>query len=406
MLKSIIQKNIILESSVVMLFKNLFKNKKSKDNKNSSENKEILPKNPNENTLDHNVVLDKNISSELPIDDNSIDDSSIIHNIKSPQVEQETSIVKSSWKDKLKMSLSKTRDNFGKKILSLFGGGKINEATYEELETILLSADVGYSATTKLLEEIRQKVSLKGLNDANELKSILKDSMISLLKSVHADDVQSTATTSLDLQSSQFVPHVIMLVGINGAGKTTTIGKLAHYYQNQGKQVVLAAGDTFRAAAKDQLLAWGARNNVTVVSQASGDSASVCFDAINKAIANNLDIVLADTAGRLPTQSNLMEEIKKVKRVINKACNTAPHEILLVLDATVGQNAITQLDAFNKALGVTGIVLTKLDGSAKGGVICAIAIEHKIPVKFIGIGESLEDLRVFDVDSYVDAMFE
>jgi fused signal recognition particle receptor len=303
--------------------------------------------------------------------------------------------LKPSWGQRLKSGLAKTRDSLGKKLLGVFGGGNIDEATYEELESILLSADVGYKATTNLLKQVRDKVSLRGLKDTVELKSALKDSMLELLT-----PLEKSITT--DVHS----PCVIMLVGVNGAGKTTTIGKLAKYFQDCGKSVILAAGDTFRAAAREQLIEWGQRNNVTVISQQSGDSAAVCFDAINSAIANNIDIVIADTAGRLPTQLNLMEEIKKVKRVITKACNTAPHEILLVLDSTIGQNALNQVRAFDDALDLTGLVVTKLDGTAKGGVICAIATENPVPLRFIGVGEDIEDLRPFEAKSYVDALFD
>jgi fused signal recognition particle receptor len=201
-------------------------------------------------------------------------------------------------------------------------------------------------------------------------------------------------------------PFVIMLVGVNGAGKTTSIGKLAKYFQGQGKSVLLAAGDTFRAAAREQLLEWGKRNNVTVISQQKGDSAAVCFDAVNSAIANQIDVVLVDTAGRLPTQLNLMAEIQKVKRVIGKALNGAPHEVLLVLDSNIGQNALNQVKVFDNALKLTGLILTKLDGTAKGGVICAISSVRPVPLRYIGVGEGIDDLRPFDAKSYVDALFD
>ncbi len=301
----------------------------------------------------------------------------------------------SSWLSRLRSGLSKTRNSLGKKFLGVFGGGKIDEALYEELETILLSSDIGYSATTELLEQIRRRVTIKGLKDSKELKLVLKECVNDLLQPINIP---------LDVSTHQ--PFVIMMVGVNGAGKTTSIGKLAKYFQSQGKSVMLAAGDTFRAAAREQLLEWGKRNNVTVVSQVNGDSAAVCFDAINSAKANKIDIVLADTAGRLPTQLNLMEEIKKVKRVIGKALDGAPHEVLLVLDSNVGQNAINQVKAFDDALNLTGLILTKLDGTAKGGVICAIARERPIPVRFIGIGESIDDLRPFNASDYTDALFD
>lgn len=299
-----------------------------------------------------------------------------------------------SWAERLKRGLSKTRDSFGKKLLGVFGGGKIDEALYEELETALLASDVGYLATTELLDKVKNNVSLKGLKDSSELRDALKNSMVDLLLPLEKS-----------LRVENHKPYVIMMVGVNGAGKTTSIGKLAKYFQNQGKTVMLAAGDTFRAAAKEQLIEWGKRNNVTVMSQQGGDSAAVCYDAISSAIANKIDVVLADTAGRLPTQLNLMEEIKKVKRVIGKSLDGAPHEVLLVLDSNVGQNGLNQVKAFDDALGLTGLILTKLDGTAKGGVICAIAKERPIPLRFIGVGETIEDLRPFNAADYVNALF-
>ncbi|TXH56042.1 MAG: signal recognition particle-docking protein FtsY [Bacteroidia bacterium] len=309
------------------------------------------------------------------------------------------------WLKRLKGGLSKTRNNLGKKLLGVFGGGKIDEAIYEELETILLSSDVGVSATTFLLENTRKKVSLRGLKDTTELKEALKESIKELLVPI-----------ANPLVIEEHKPFVIMLVGVNGAGKTTSIGKLAKYFQKQGKSVMLAAGDTFRAAAKEQLMEWGKRNDVVVIAQNNGDSAAVCYDAIKSAIANKIDVVLADTAGRLPTQLNLMAEIKKVKRVIGQALESSqspkgvsskecgPHEILLVLDSNIGQNGLNQVKAFDDALGLSGLVLTKLDGTAKGGVICAIARERPISLRFIGVGEGIDDLRPFNAIEYVDAL--
>lgn len=306
-----------------------------------------------------------------------------------PQIEK-------NWANRLKMGLAKTRDSFGKKLLGVFGKAQIDESLYEELETILLSSDIGFNATEFLLENIRQKVSLRGLKDASELREALKDSLIELLEPIQQQ-----------LKIEECSPFIIMLVGVNGAGKTTSIGKLTKYFQEQGKSVLLAAGDTFRAAAVSQLIEWGKRNNVTVVSQQdNGDSAAVSYDAIQSAIAQKIDIVIIDTAGRLPTQLNLMEEIKKVKRVINKALPHAPHEVLLVLDSNIGQNALQQVKAFDDALDLTGLILTKLDGTAKGGVICAIARERPIPLKFIGVGEAINDLRPFNAKDYVTALFE
>jgi len=309
--------------------------------------------------------------------------------------EEQVHLKKLSWTERLKLGLSKTRDVLGKKLLGVFGGGKIDEDLYEELESILLTSDVGVAATMHLLEDVRDKVSLRGLKDSSELKAALTDSLVELIKPLE-----------IGVETSGHQPFVIMMVGVNGAGKTTSIGKLAKYFQQQGKSVMLAAGDTFRAAAREQLMEWGKRNNVTVVAQQSGDSAAVCYDAIQSAIAKKIDIVLADTAGRLPTQLNLMEEIKKVKRVIDKALPGAPHEIMLVLDATIGQNAINQVKAFDDALGLTGLVLTKLDGTAKGGVICAIAKERPVPLRFIGVGESIDDLRPFTAKDYVGALLD
>ncbi len=300
-----------------------------------------------------------------------------------------------SWAERLKQGLSRTRGQLGNQLASLFGGGKIDEDVYEELETILLTSDVGISATQALLDDIKQRVARQALSDTTQLKAALKDSLMALL-----------APLEKPLITTEHQPFVIMLTGVNGAGKTTTIGKLTHLFQAEGKSVLIAAGDTFRAAAREQLQAWGERNDVHVVASEGGDAAAVIFDAINSAKAKNIDIVLADTAGRLPTQLNLMEEISKVKRVINKALPGAPHEVLLVLDANTGQNAVMQVKAFDDALGVTGLVLSKLDGTAKGGVIAAIAQTRPIPIRFIGVGESIEDLRPFKASEFVEALFE
>jgi fused signal recognition particle receptor len=300
------------------------------------------------------------------------------------------------WSQRLKHGLAKTRSKLGGQIAGLFGvGRKIDEALFEELETILISSDVGVEATETLMQSLRRRVKKEGLTEAPQLQAALKSSMTELLKPLESP---------LDITSER--PFVIMLAGVNGAGKTTTIGKLAKFYQAQGKSVLLGAGDTFRAAAREQLQVWGERNGVTVISQEKGDSAAVIFDAISAAKARNIDVVLADTAGRLPTQLHLMEEIKKVKRVIQKIDPAAPHEVLLVLDANTGQNAVSQVKVFDDALNVTGLVITKLDGTAKGGAIAAIATARPIPVRFIGVGESVDDLRPFVADEFVDALFE
>lgn len=340
-----------------------------------------------------NEVIDHVIDEEIVAEEVTIEEN--VEEVVDSSEEDLQPLRKMSWTERLKRGLSKTRDAFGKKLLGVFGGGKIDEDLYEELESILLTSDVGVMATTHLLDDVRDKVSLRGLKDGQELKGALKDSLLDLVKPLEQP-----------LDTREHTPFVIMMVGVNGAGKTTSIGKLAKYFQQQGNSVILAAGDTFRAAAREQLMEWGERNNVTVVAQQSGDSAAVCYDAIQSAVAKKIDIVLADTAGRLPTQLNLMEEIKKVKRVITKALPDAPHEIMLVLDANIGQNALNQVKAFDDALGLTGLVLTKLDGTAKGGVICAIAKERPIPLRFIGVGESIDDLRPFTANDYVDALLD
>ena len=297
---------------------------------------------------------------------------------------------KTGWISRLKNELART----GSQLSDLFGrGGKINDDLYEELETILIGADVGMDATLFLLAELRHQAKVQHLTEAAQLKEALAHGLLKLLKPL-----------AQTLETGAHQPFVIMLTGVNGAGKTTSIGKLAKYFQGQGKSVLLAAGDTFRAAAREQLMEWGARNNVTVIAQQSGDPAAVIYDAVQAAQARNIDVVLADTAGRLSTQAHLMEEIKKIKRVMAKALPDAPHEVLLVLDANTGQNALSQVKAFDSALGVTGLVLTKLDGTAKGGVIAAIARAHPIPIRFIGVGEGLDDLRPFVAEDFVDAL--
>ena len=302
---------------------------------------------------------------------------------------------KQGWAARLKQGLSKSRDHMAKSLAGVFGGGKIDEDLYEELETVLLTSDMGIEATEELMEEVRRRVSLRGLSDGADLREALKEAVYELIKPLEKP-----------LVLPEKGPFVIMMAGINGAGKTTSIGKLAKYFQQQGKSVLLAAGDTFRAAAREQLQEWGERNGVTVISQASGDSAAVCFDAVEAAKARGIDIVLADTAGRLPTQLHLMEEIKKVKRVLQKAMPDAPHEIIVVLDANIGQNAVNQVAAFDDALGLTGLIVTKLDGTAKGGVLAALAKNRAIPVRYIGVGEKIDDLRPFDARAFVDALLD
>jgi fused signal recognition particle receptor len=316
------------------------------------------------------------------------------------EVAAETPSPSPGWFTRLKDGLSKTRRQLGGRLSGLFGvGRKLDESFYEELESVLLTSDVGVPATEFLIDNLRARARREGYTDASELKQALGDLLLDLLRPL---------AKPLDVSTTK--PFVIMLAGVNGAGKTTSIGKLARYFQQQGRKVLLAAGDTFRAAAREQLVEWGARNGVTVVAPQSGDAAAVIFDAVNAASARGIDVVLADTAGRLPTQLHLMEEIRKVKRVIDKALPGAPHEILLVLDANTGQNALAQVKAFDDALGVTGIVMTKLDGTAKGGVIAAIAHTRgkgtgaPIPLRFIGVGEGIDDLRPFDAEEFIAAL--
>ena len=301
-----------------------------------------------------------------------------------------------NWTARLVRGLDKSRNHMAKSLAGVFGGGKIDEDLYEELETVLLTSDMGIEATEHLMKEVRERVSLRGLKDGKELRQALKEAIYDLLKPLEKPLVLP--------ENGQ--PFVMMMAGINGAGKTTSIGKLAKYFQKQGKSVMLAAGDTFRAAAREQLQEWGERNGVVVISQEKGDSAAVCFDAVEAAKARKIDVVLADTAGRLPTQLHLMEEIKKVKRVLQKSMPDAPHEIIVVLDANIGQNAVNQVVAFDDALGVTGLIVTKLDGTAKGGVLAALASSRAIPVRFIGVGERIDDLRPFNARAFVDALLD
>jgi fused signal recognition particle receptor len=302
---------------------------------------------------------------------------------------------KPSWRDRLKAGLSKTRATLNTPLGELFSRGRIDDELLEELESTLLMADCGIDATQWLLDELKARVKRDKLEDAGQLRAVLAELMTTLLAPLERP---------LDVSSAQ--PFIVMIAGVNGAGKTTSIGKLAHYFQHEGRSVLLAAGDTFRAAAREQLMAWGERNNVTVIAQESGDPAAVVFDAISAARARNINVVMADTAGRLPTQMHLMEEIAKVKRVIQKADASGPHEVILVLDANIGQNAIQQVKAFDKAIGVTGLIVTKLDGTAKGGVLAAIARQCPKPVRFIGVGEGMDDLQPFVAKEFVAALFE
>jgi fused signal recognition particle receptor len=299
---------------------------------------------------------------------------------------------------RLTEGLKRTRANITESLAKLVLGGKtIDAEVLEEIETLLLSADVGINATQSIVTALTQRLQRKQLNDAEALFKALREEMLNILQPV---------AQALHIPKSD-KPYVILMVGINGAGKTTTIGKLAKRLQREGHKVLLAAGDTFRAAAVEQLQVWGERNKIPVIAQHSGaDSASVVYDALQAAQARGIDVLIADTAGRLHTQSNLMEELKKVRRVMAKLDAAAPHEVLLVLDAGIGQNAIAQAKQFQQAVGVSGIALTKLDGTAKGGVIFSIANQLQIPIRLIGIGESIDDLRDFKAEEFVDALLE
>ncbi len=296
---------------------------------------------------------------------------------------------KRTWFERLKAGLAKTSAN----LSLLFVGAKIDDDLYEELEAALLMADAGMDATQFLLDGLKRKVKEEKLLEAAQVKTALKTLLLELLSPLEKPFVLG-----------RHQPLVMMIAGVNGAGKTTTIGKLAKHLQAHQQSVLLAAGDTFRAAAREQLTVWGQRNNVTVIAQESGDPAAVAFDAVASARAKNIDVVMVDTAGRLPTQLHLMEELKKVKRVIAKGMESAPHELVLVIDGNTGQNALAQVKAFDDALQLTGLVITKLDGTAKGGILAAIARVRPIPVYFIGVGERIEDLQAFNASEFVNAL--
>ena len=297
---------------------------------------------------------------------------------------------------RLKNGLFKTKQNIGSGLFSLFRGKKIDDELFEELEEQLLIADVGVDTTQKIIRSLTEHASRKQLTNAEALNQLLKDELHTILAKVDQP---------LDVTTHQ--PYVILMVGVNGVGKTTTIGKLAKQFQNQGKSVMLAAGDTFRAAAVEQLQVWGERNNIPVIAQhTNADSASVIFDAIQAAKSRKIDILIADTAGRLQNKSHLMDELKKIVRVMKKQDETAPHEIMLTIDASTGQNAISQTRIFNEAVGLTGITLTKLDGTAKGGVIFSIADQFNIPIRYIGVGEKIDDLRPFIATDFIEALFD
>ena len=346
------------------------------------------------------IIEAKNLEDDLPITETVVE-SEIVEDIKDelqPLVEIETREKPSEggFFSRLVKGLLKTKQNIGAGFRSFFLGKKIDDELFEELEEQLLIADIGVPTTSKIIKNLTEHASRKELQDAELLYQQLKVEMADILEPV-AQPLKIDSTKK---------PYVILMVGVNGVGKTTTIGKLARKFQAEGKSVMLAAGDTFRAAAVEQLQVWGERNHIPVVAQSTGsDSASVIFDAMQSAAARNIDILIADTAGRLQNKNNLMDELKKIVRVMKKYDETAPHEIMLMLDAGTGQNAISQVKLFNEAVGLTGISLTKLDGTAKGGVIFAIADQFKLPIRYIGVGEKIEDLREFNAKEFIEALF-
>jgi fused signal recognition particle receptor len=369
-----------------------------------------------------NIVTDKNTNSvveEAPQDEvkeentsdkdsqvedktESLDKEEIKDNVSEEKVLEVSNTTDTVSKEKVKLSfferLKRTRENLAYGLSALVTGKKIDEELYEDLETALLTADLGVDTTNSIIEKLKDISKARELHDAGALKSNLK----TILK-----DILKPCEQKLVVKKQGDLPYVILMVGVNGAGKTTTIGKLALKYKQQGLKVMLAAGDTFRAAAVEQLKEWGARTNTPVVAQATGsDSASVIYDALTSAKAHGSDVLICDTAGRLQNKDNLMEELKKIVRVMKKIDESVPHEVMLVLDATTGQNAMSQMKIFKEAVEVTGLTLTKLDGTAKGGVIFALSDKYQVPLRYVGIGEKTEDLREFDIDNFVDALID
>ena len=350
--------------------------------------------------IDDSLVVEDHVAEEKIVEEEPAEDAPLpvaldpIVVLPAGETEQERP-TKEGFFARLKRSLVKTKQNLGSGFVGLFRGKKIDDDLFEELEEHLLIADVGVETTRKIITSLTEHASRKQLKDADALYGKLKEEMSEILSKVDEP-----------LDVSGKTPYVILMVGVNGVGKTTTIGKMARQFEAQGKSVMLAAGDTFRAAAVEQLQVWGQRNKIPVIAQHTGaDSASVIFDAIQAAKARNIDVLIADTAGRLQNKAHLMEELKKIVRVMKKLDEDAPHEVMLTLDASTGQNAVSQAKLFNEAVGLTGITLTKLDGTAKGGVIFAIADQFSIPIRYIGVGEGIEDLRPFKADDFIEALF-
>ena len=357
-------------------------------------NEEIEKEEVSLNALKSEDIADEE-RMEKSSDLNSAEDFNEHNQLRPSEIRKQEEIRKGVF-SRLLQGLKRTKQNIGYGFVALFKGKKIDDDLFEELETNLLMADLGIETTQNIIKKVTEQAKLRQLHDTEALYDILKSVMFETLKESQAP-----------LVIADKKPFVVLMVGVNGVGKTTTIGKLAKKYQNDGKSVMLAAGDTFRAAAVEQLQVWGHRNNIPVVAQQTGsDSASVIYDAYCSAKAKKIDVLLVDTAGRLQNKSNLMEELRKIVRVIKKVAPDAPHEVMLVLDSGTGQNAISQAKLFNETVPLTGITLTKLDGTAKGGVIFAIANQFKIPVRYIGVGEGIEDLRTFDAKDFIEALFD
>ena len=348
---------------------------------------------PAEEVQKEPAALPQEVEDDAPLEEKTVASATVVAEAEADETDTGNSMFQ-----RLSSRLSKTKESLTYRIDTLFLGKKeIDAELFDELEEILITADLGVGTTTDLLDDARKKVNRDALSDPAALKGILKEKLCSYI---------TDSDKPAELVMPGDGPFVIMVIGVNGVGKTTTIGKITKKFKNSGQSVLLVAADTFRAAAVAQLKIWGERNAVEVVSRAEGaDPSSVAFDAMDKAVANNYDVVIVDTAGRLHTQVNLMEELKKIKRVMGKRLEGAPHEVMLVLDATTGQNAVSQAQLFNEAVGITGIALTKLDGTAKGGIVANICRELKIPIRFIGIGEQIDDLRDFDADEFINALF-
>lgn len=376
----------------------IFSKKNNDINKEITEDKNVVLSNESVNEADNKAdkendnksALENSVESEQKSDEVKVD----ISEDKNNSSEEKKKKNKISFFEKLR----KTRENLSYGLSALVKGRKIDDDLYDDLETSLLTADLGVETTQKVIEKLKKESKLRELHDASALKENLK---------IILNEILRDCAEPLKIEKNTQMPYVILMVGVNGAGKTTTIGKLASKFKAQGLKVMLAAGDTFRAAAVEQLKSWGERCDIPVVSQPTGsDSASVIYDALSSAIAHKTDVLICDTAGRLQNKDNLMEELKKITRVMKKHSESVPNEVMLVLDSTTGQNAISQMKIFSQAVNVTGITLTKLDGTAKGGIIFALSDQFKVPVRYIGIGEKVEDLREFDSESFVDALVD